>query len=276
MKLSRREFTRSLGFGISSMTCLALSGCGKRTGISENGNSASAAFPKIGFDGFFVGQRGVDDAQALIETAIENGFHFFDNATTYIEGRSERRYGFYLTPKYRDQIFLQSRTKSRTKSVAQVDIDLTLARHQTDYLDSYLMNSVVPYHRDHQVEMPDEDVFEALIEAKKGGKTKRIGIRTREDTTALQALLKTYESEVDCVMVPNSLSPSDKAIVHCKKHGITVIGAVDREAQPNWLKSGPDAALPQAHLDSWVLSLRTPQEVASFASKAKGLKGGIS
>ena len=62
----------------------------------------------LGVGGAHVGWTSERDAQEVIETAIEGGIRFFDTAESYAKGGSETRYGKYLIPKYRDNIFLMT------------------------------------------------------------------------------------------------------------------------------------------------------------------------
>src|ERR1700751_5675615 len=67
----------------------------------------------LGLGGFHVGSLGDREAQAMIEAAIDGGIRFFDNAQEYQNGGSEAKYGRFLTPRYRDHIFLMTKTLAR-------------------------------------------------------------------------------------------------------------------------------------------------------------------
>src|SRR5258708_25053563 len=67
----------------------------------------------LGLGGFHVGCLDDRKAQALIEAAIEGGIRFFDNAQQYQRGGSEAKYGRLLTPKYREHIFLMTKSLAR-------------------------------------------------------------------------------------------------------------------------------------------------------------------
>src|SRR5438105_2031853 len=72
----------------------------------------------LGLGGHHVGKQSDEaESQRIIETAIGGGVRFFDTAVVYQNGGSEERYGKLLTPKYRDVIFLM--TKSRTTEAAK-------------------------------------------------------------------------------------------------------------------------------------------------------------
>jgi aryl-alcohol dehydrogenase-like predicted oxidoreductase len=45
----------------------------------------------------------------MMEKSIELGVRFFDNARGYNQGRSEEYMGRFLSPKYRDQVFIMTK-----------------------------------------------------------------------------------------------------------------------------------------------------------------------
>ncbi|HKJ79601.1 MAG TPA: aldo/keto reductase, partial [Prolixibacteraceae bacterium] len=96
----------------------------------------------LGVGGFHVGRMSDTEAEKTIETAIEGGIRFFDAAESYVDGENERKYGKFLTPKYRDDIFLLSKTKARDAKTAQEHLEGSLRRMKTDYLDLWLMHQV--------------------------------------------------------------------------------------------------------------------------------------
>jgi len=68
------------------------------------------------------------DAQETIEAAMEGGVRFFDNAEGYEDGKSESKYGKYLTPKYRDEIFLMTKTEQKSKEEAVKSLEASLKK----------------------------------------------------------------------------------------------------------------------------------------------------
>jgi hypothetical protein len=82
----------------------------------------------LGLGGFHVGSLSDRDAQAMIEASIDGGIRFFDTAQQYQNGGSEAKYGRFLTPKYRDHIFLMTKTVARDSSAARRDLEESLRR----------------------------------------------------------------------------------------------------------------------------------------------------
>jgi uncharacterized protein len=165
----------------------------------------------LGLGGFHVGSLSDRDAQALLEAAIEGGVRFFDNAQQYQSGASEAKYGRLLTPKYRDHIFLMTKTLARDSSSAQRDLEGSLRRLQTDHLDLWQM---------HSVESPGDvdrrrqaGVFQAMAEAKKSGRTRYIGFSGHRAPAAHQRVLEVTDQFDTCQMPINAVDPSYQSFV---------------------------------------------------------------
>ena len=124
----------------------------------------------LGLGGFHVGSLDDREAQAMIEAAIAGGIRFFDNAEQYQSGGSEAKYGRFLTPRYREHIFLMTKTLARDASSAERDLEGSLRRLKTDHLDLWQMHSVAsPADVDRRRQY---GVFQVMAAAKKSGKTR--------------------------------------------------------------------------------------------------------
>lgn len=97
--------------------------------------SSGAAVTNMGVGGDHVGTASEEDAHAIIEKALEEGVRFFDNAPFYSGGKAEERYGKFLTPKYRDASFIMTKTLAKNRENAVQDLDTSLSRMKTDYVD---------------------------------------------------------------------------------------------------------------------------------------------
>jgi aryl-alcohol dehydrogenase-like predicted oxidoreductase len=121
------------------------------------------------------------ESQALIEASLEEGIRFVDTAQQYGRGESERRLGKFLTPKYRDVIYLMTKTQARDAAHARRDMDGCRKRLQVDTID--LMQI---HHIESAAEVDrlvDHGVVEVLLEAREQGKIRHLGF-TGHDTPA--------------------------------------------------------------------------------------------
>lgn len=199
--LNRRTFLQSLA-GLTAST-LTVQKAGSATPKRDRWG-ALLPMRRLGATGKNVTMLGLggahvstfsDHAQALIETAMEGGVRFFDTAALYGDGASERLYGQYLVPKYREEVFIMSKAHLHSKKDAQRQLDQTLRNLNTDYLDLWEMHQVMSV-EDANTRI-ENGVLDAFIEAKESGKVRSIGFSGHRDPAAhLRVLERTDIFEV--------------------------------------------------------------------------------
>jgi aryl-alcohol dehydrogenase-like predicted oxidoreductase len=159
------------------------------TAVEEASQTATGEIPrrKLGktgvevsalcFGGAHWGRHIHSDAEALriLHEAIDAGVTFLDNAWEYNEGRSEELMGRGIQGR-RQQVFLMTKVCShgRDKQVALQQLDESLRRLRTDYLDLWQIHEVI-YENDPDRHFALGGAAEALLEAKKQGKVRFIG-----------------------------------------------------------------------------------------------------
>jgi aryl-alcohol dehydrogenase-like predicted oxidoreductase len=156
----------------------------------------------LGTGGFHIGWTTERDAQEVIEASLEGGVRFFDTAESYGPGTSEERYGKYLTPKYRDLIFLMTKTTGPNAKTVQEHLEGSLRRLKVDQIDLYQVHSIrTPQDVDNRMEA---GVIDYLLKAKDQGKFKYLGFTGHQNPFAHAHLLdKTKESDIfDTVLMP--------------------------------------------------------------------------
>jgi len=144
--------------------------------------------------------------QNHIDHAIKLGITYFDTARSYGNGKSEERFGKFLTPKYRKQIFLNSKTGDRTYDGVMKDIETTLGLLKTDYLDNYCMHSLDKI-EDVDTLLSSTGGYKAFLKLKEQGVVKNIGFSYHKWNEASQKALK--EFDVDIVMCPMNATRSN-------------------------------------------------------------------
>jgi len=111
--------------------------------------------------------------QSLLERSMELGVRFYDNARVYHRGAAEEYYGKYLTPKYRDDIFLMSKGIKRNGAEATIELHESLKAMKTEYLDLWTIHTINSAEDvDNRV---NGGVVESYLEAKQKGLVKNIG-----------------------------------------------------------------------------------------------------
>jgi predicted aldo/keto reductase-like oxidoreductase len=156
----------------------------------------------LGTGGYHVGWTTERDAQEVVEASLEGGIRFFDTAESYAKGVSEERYGKYLTPKYRDLIFLTSKTTGADAKTVQEHLEGTLRRMKVDQLDLYQVHSIrTPEDVDSRIE---KGVLDYLLRAKAQGKFRYLGFTGHQNPYAHAHMLeRSKESDIfDTVLMP--------------------------------------------------------------------------
>jgi len=150
--------------------------------------SSGPTVTNLGVGGAHVGSASEKDAQAIIEKALAEGVRFFDNAPFYSGGRAEERYGKFLTPKYRDVSFIMTKTLARNRKSALKDLDNSLSRMKTDYVDLWQVHALgSPRDVEERVQ---NGVLDAFLEARKKGKVRNIGFTGHESYKAHLKMLE--------------------------------------------------------------------------------------
>lgn len=178
LQLNRKEFMAMLaGCAMSLMVPGCNSGkkvttvatpltdrLGKLLPLRKLGSSGPVV-TNLGLGGDHVGRATDKDAQAIIEKALHEGIRFFDNAPLYSNGKAEKHYGKFLTAKYRDIAFIMTKTLGTTKKAALKDLDESLSRMKTDYVDLWQVHALKdPKDVEDRVK---NGVLDAFLEAQK-------------------------------------------------------------------------------------------------------------
>lgn len=149
---------------------------------------SGASVTMLGVGGYHIHWTSERDAQQVIMTALENGVRFFDTAESYGPHVSEIKYGKFLTPRYRDIVFLMTKTTAPDAKTAREHLEGSLKRMKTDYLDLWQVHSLTtPEDVDNRIKNGVLDVF---MEAKKSGKVKYIGFTGHQNPKAHLRMLE--------------------------------------------------------------------------------------
>ncbi|EAH4443508.1 aldo/keto reductase [Listeria innocua] len=142
-----------------------------------------------------------EEANKVINTALENGIDFFDHADIYGGGKSEEVFAdaIDMNATVREKMILQSKCGIRqgffdfSKEHIISSVEGSLKRLKTDYLDTLLL------HRPDTLFEPEE-VAAAFTELEKSGKVRHFGVSNQNPGQI--ELLKKY---VDQELIANQL-----------------------------------------------------------------------
>jgi uncharacterized protein len=141
--------------------------------------------------------------QKYIDHAIKLGITYFDAARSYGRGVAEQRYGEFLVPKYRDKIFLNSKTTERTYDGVMKEIEISLKTLGTDYLDLYCMHGLDKLD-DVDPLLEKSGGYKAFLKLKDEGIIKNIGFSFHKWNDASKKAFN--EFDIDAVLCPINAS----------------------------------------------------------------------
>jgi predicted aldo/keto reductase-like oxidoreductase len=171
----------------------------------------------------------VTEAVRIVHEAIDVGLNFLDNAWEYHEGESERRMGRAIEDR-RQSVFLMTKvcTHGRDAKVALRQLDESLRRLRTDYLDLWQIHECV-YFNDPERHFAKGGVVEALERAKAQGKVRYIGFTGHKDPEIHLRMLS-YDFPFDACQLPlNGFDASfrsfqDRVLPELARRQIAAIG----------------------------------------------------
>ncbi|NLL78500.1 MAG: aldo/keto reductase [Clostridiales bacterium] len=136
---------------------------------------------KNGFGALPIQRIGEEDAGRLLRKAYEHGIDFFDTARFYTD--SEKKIGLALKD-VRDNIIIATKTGAQNAEGFWKDLETSLSLLQTDYVDIY------QFHNPAFCPKPGDGsgLYEAMLEAKRQGKVRHIGITNHRLSVAEEAI----------------------------------------------------------------------------------------
>ena len=167
------------------------------------------------------------EAHAVIDEAVNQGITYYDCARVYMD--SEVYYGTFWKDHQteRESIFHTSKSADRTRQGALAELQQTLDRLNTSYLDLWQIHDIRDQ-KDLDLISENGGALEAFLEAKDLGLVRHIGVTGHHDPQILTQAVKKWP--VDAVLMP--VNPVEEIIggflTHTReaasKKGIAIIG----------------------------------------------------
>jgi predicted aldo/keto reductase-like oxidoreductase len=188
----------------------------------------------IGMGGILVVNESQKSANQIVRSAVEQGVNYFDVAPSY--DNAEETLGVALKP-FREQIFLASKTQERNRRGAEVELNRSLQRLQTDYIDLYQLHGLTEI-RDVNQALGRRGAMDALVRAKEEGKIRYIGFSAHSSEAALRAMER---FDFDTILFPvnyvcyfkANFGPDVIGLAREKKMGILGLKAMARQPWPS-------------------------------------------
>ena len=169
------------------------------------------------------------EAIRIVQEACDAGVTFMDNAWEYHDGVSEEIMGQALAGR-RHNTFLMTKVCShgRDKKVAMRQLNESLKRLKTDYLDLWQVHEVV-YDNDPELHFSKGGVIEALDQAKREGKVRFVGFTGHKDPAIHLKILR-YDYPFDTCHFPLNVfdgtfrSFEQQVLPELNRRGIAALG----------------------------------------------------
>jgi uncharacterized protein len=159
-----------------------------RRPLGKTGLSVSV----LGLGGARIGM--LDDgrqARDVVRRCYDLGVNYFDGAAAGAYGLSQSRYGLALHD-VRDKIVLGTKTRHRSFSQAQLDLDQSLGNLRTDYIDLYQVHNVMNA-EDIEFIFGPKGVMEMIEKARKAGKIRFVGFTGHTDPAINNQMIARYD-----------------------------------------------------------------------------------
>lgn len=165
--------------------------------------------------------RTIEEAGRQVRAAYDLGVNYFDCASSYWEGYSEEVYGVALAD-VRKEVFITSKSTRRMAAEAEKELNLSLQRMKSDYLDLWQIHGVGTMDEVDTIFGPG-GAIEAFERAKRQGKCRFIGFTGHSDPAVHLEMLKRYR-DFDSILMP--LHAADPSYLSFEKSVLPV--AVER------------------------------------------------
>ena len=157
-------------------------------------------------------------AVQIVQRAVELGVNYLDVARGY--GDSEIKVGLGLEGR-RQEVLISTKTGAKTRDDAWREINESLERLRTDYVDNCHLHGL-RLGKDMEQRLGKDGALEALIQAREQGLVRHIGCSSHRSEALVEALRR-FDFEV--ILVPMNIverEPLDELIPLCQHKGVGV------------------------------------------------------
>jgi aryl-alcohol dehydrogenase-like predicted oxidoreductase len=142
------------------------------------------------------------EATDVVKLCFDSGISYFDTASAGAYGLSQTRYGIALKG-VRDKVVFATKTRHRTWTQAELDLNQSLSNLGTDHIDVYQIHNII---NDEDIDFifARRGVLEMIEKAKKDGKIRFVGITGHTEPGILNKVMDRYE--FDTILIPLSVT----------------------------------------------------------------------
>jgi aryl-alcohol dehydrogenase-like predicted oxidoreductase len=174
-------------------------------------------------------QRTDAEAVQLLLRAYELGVNTFDTAHAYGGGESERKLGLALEEGgIRSKVWVNTKVIDRTYDGAKRQIETSLQRLRTDYVDLMFVHSLDTEEQRQQIMAPDS-VLKAIEEYRAAGHIRHVGVSGHWVKHVMRRILGEYDFEavlfpVGLFNIAYNYSFLEEVLPFARERGMAVLG----------------------------------------------------
>ncbi len=168
---------------------------------------------RLGFGGIPIQRLNNEEAVKVVMRCLDLGINYFDTANGYTT--SEERIGKAVKGRRHD-VFIATKTFPGTPEIIETNLNLSLKRLATDYIDLYQFHGINDMGTVDRILDPANGLIKTFEKAKKAGKIRHIGVTSHQMDVA-KALVKTGRFET--LMFPFNFitsEPADELLPLCR------------------------------------------------------------
>ena len=195
---------------------------------------------KNGFGALPIQRISQEEARDIMRKAYANGVDFFDTARAYSD--SEEKIGATFSPEERKNIYIATKTSAKSAETFWNHLETSLKNLNTSYIDIY------QFHNPPFMPKPggEDGLYDAMLEAKKQGKIKHIGITSHKLHVAKEAVLSGLYETLQFPFNFLSEKQDEDVVKLCEEHDV---GFIVMKGLSGGLIT--DSALTYAHLNTY-------------------------
>lgn len=196
--------------------------------------STGITVPQNAFGALPIQRDSVETAVSLVRQAYAGGMLFFDTARAYSD--SEKKLGIAFEGVERGSYYLASKTDAVTPDEFRAHLETSLRLLKTDYLDIY------QFHCANRCYRPGDGtgMYECMLEAKRQGKIRHIGITAHKLGVAVEAVESGLYETLQFPFSYLSGAQEQELVALCRKNNV---GFIAMKALAGGLITNPDAAM---------------------------------
>ena len=186
--MNRRTFLRSSSAALAVSVKLLADTPMPMANLGKTGMRIS----RFTLGGYHMRVQGEDEGIRIVHRAIDLGVNMLDCAHLYHDGESEITYGKALHGGLRQKIHLMTKAEIYSYNGAMKELEESLSRMKTDYLDLWCCHQVSKMSEVDQILGPNGSL-EAFVKAKQQGKVRHIGFTGHHNPDVHQRLLAAFD-----------------------------------------------------------------------------------